>query len=92
MNAVVNGCRSADLPIGRDGSSYSQGPIRRLALPYLAALKDGPTEVLPAIAVVNKFRNVVERVTPCAPRAASGPRKGAHGVTRPTCHDEQPIT
>ncbi len=34
--------------------------------------------------VTNKFRDVVGRVTPCAPFGKLSADRGAHGVTRPT--------
>ena len=34
--------------------------------------------------VRNKFRDVVGRVTPCAPFGKLSADRGAHGVTRPT--------
>src|SRR5438046_9293806 len=34
--------------------------------------------------VTNKFRDVVGRVTPCAPFGELAADRGAHGVTRPT--------
>src|SRR6266566_5120432 len=37
-----------------------------------------------ASTVTNKFRDVVGRVTPCAPFGKLSADRGAHGVTRPT--------
>ncbi len=58
--------------LGRGADALSPRHTYRLGLPTFS------------LTATNKLRNVVGRVTPCAPFSERAVDCGAHGVTRPT--------